>query len=80
MLEKLQTQKKIVGIKQSTKALNQDKIEILFIAEDADHHLIQNMKQLAAVKNVKVVDVDSMRELGKACGIDVGAAVAGILK
>lgn len=80
MLEKLQTQKKIVGIKQSTKALNQDKVETLFVAEDADGHLIQSMRQLAAVKNVKVVDVDSMRELGKACGIDVGAAVAAVLK
>lgn len=80
MLENLEVQNKTVGIKQSTKALNQDKVKTLFVAKDADNYLIENMKQIANDKNVEVVSVDSMRELGKACGIDVGAAVAAILK
>lgn len=80
MLENLEVQNKTVGIKQSTKALNQDKVKILFVAKDADDYLIENMKQIANDKNVEVISVDSMRELGKACGIDVGAAVAAILK
>ncbi|QUH19870.1 ribosomal L7Ae/L30e/S12e/Gadd45 family protein [Alkaliphilus sp. B6464] len=80
MLENLEVQNKIVGIKQSTKALNQDKVKVLFVAEDADNHLLQHMKQIAKEKNVEVVHVDSMKKLGKACGIDVGAAVAAILK
>lgn len=80
MLENLEAQNKIVGIKQSTKALNQDKVKTLFVAEDADNHLIHNMKQIAKERNVEVVSVDSMKKLGKACGIDVGAAVAAILK
>lgn len=80
MLKNLEVQNKTVGIKQSTKALNQDKVKTLFIAEDADNHLIQNMKRIANEKNVEVISVDSMKELGKACGIDVGAAVAAVLK
>lgn len=80
MLEKLLEQNKTVGIKQTTKALVQDKVNILFIAENADKHLIQHMEQTAKEKNVEVVYVDSMKKLGKVCGIDVGAAVAAILK
>lgn len=80
MLEILGVEKKVVGIKQSTKALNQDKVKILFVADDAEHNLIQQLKQVSKEKNVEVVNVDSMKELGKACGIDVGAAVAAVLK
>lgn len=80
MLEKLETQNKTVGIKQSMKALNQDRVAVLFIARDAEDYLVQNMKQIAAGKDVQVVDAASMKELGKACGIDVGAAVAAVLK
>lgn len=80
MLKILSEQNKIVGIKQTTKALNQDKVKTLFVAEDADKHLIQHMEQIAKEKNAEVIHVDSMKNLGKACGIDVGAAVAAILK
>jgi len=31
-------------------------------------------------RNIAVTYVDSMKELGKACGIEVGAATAAILK
>jgi len=81
MLENLlEVKNKTIGIKQSTKALNQDKVKTLFVAEDADNHLVLQMKQIAKEKNVEVVSVDSMKKLGKACGIDVGAAIAAILK
>lgn len=79
-LEVLEVKNKTVGIKQSTKALNQDKVKTLFIAKDADNNLIEHMTQIAKEKNVEVIGVDSMKKLGKACGIDVGAAVAAILK
>ncbi len=80
MLEKLMKENKTVGIKQATKVLTQDKAKILFIAEDADKHLIEHMEEIAKEKGVEVVYVESMKKLGKVCGIDVGAAVATILK
>ena len=73
MLEKLAEQNKVIGIKQTTKALNQDKAKTLFIAEDAEKHLVQHLEQTAKEKNIKIVYVDSMKNLGKACGIEVGA-------
>lgn len=79
MLKLLKGSKKTVGIKQSTKALNNNKVEKLFIAEDADDNLTQNMTQIAKAKSVDINYSYSMKELGEACKIDVGAAVVALL-
>ncbi len=76
----IEERNKVIGIKQTTKALNQDKARVLFISEDAEKHLVEHIEQIAREKNVETVYVDSMKNLGKACGISVGAAVAAILK
>ncbi|MFW5648712.1 MAG: ribosomal L7Ae/L30e/S12e/Gadd45 family protein [Candidatus Alkaliphilus sp. MAG34] len=73
-------QNKIIGIKQTTKALNHNKVKTLFISEDAEKHLVEHIEQIAKEKNIEIVYVDSMKDLGKACGINVGAAVAAVLK
>ncbi|RKD24851.1 50S ribosomal protein L7 [Caminicella sporogenes] len=69
-----------VGTKQSTRALNEDKVATLFVAKDSEQHVVRNIIEIAKEKNVQIVYVDSMKKLGKACGIDVGAATAVILK
>lgn len=76
----IEERNKVIGIKQTTKALNQDKARVLFISEDAAKHLVEHIEQIAREKNIETVYVDSMENLGKACGISVGAAVAAILK
>lgn len=73
-------QNKIIGIKQTTKALNHNKVKTLFISKDAEKHLVEHIEQVAEEKNIEIVYVDSMTDLGKACGINVGAAVAAVLK
>lgn len=80
MLENLQHEKKIIGIKQTAKALKQDKVKTLYVAEDAEAHLIQQLIELAKGKDIDVIKVESMKKLGKACEIDVGAAAAAALK
>ncbi len=80
MLEILQHEKKAVGIKQTTKALKQDIARALYVAEDADAYLIDQLIELARSKQVEVIKIESMKKLGKACGIDVGAAAAAVLK
>lgn len=80
MLENLQHEKKTIGIKQTGKALKQDKVKVLYIAEDAEPHLTQQLVQLAKEKNIEIITVDSMKRLGKACEIEVGAAAAATLK
>lgn len=73
------TKKKVVGIKQTLKAIERGEVSVVFIARDADHHVLKQLHELVAQKNIPVVDVETMLELGRACGIKVGAAVAALL-
>ena len=80
-LSELANQTKIiVGVKQSTKALATDRAKVVFIAKDADPIIIQKVIELANDKRIEIVYVESMKELGRACNIDVGAATAVIEK
>ena len=81
MLENLlKGQNKVIGIKQTVKALNHNKVRTLFVSEDAEKHLVEHIEQIAEEKDVEIIYVDSMKDLGEACGINVGAAVAAILE
>lgn len=66
----------IVGTKQTLKKLESGLISEVFIASDADQRVTAKVVQLCEKSGVRVNYVDSMKELGKACKIDVGAAVA----
>ena len=68
----------IIGTKQSLKALKDDRIKEVIIADDADAYVTGRVVDLANEKQIPVIVVDSMKKLGKACGIDVGAAVVAI--
>ena len=61
-------------------ALAEEKgIETLFLAEDADPRITQPVEALCAEKGVPVRRSGSMKELGRACGIAVGSAVAAVV-
>lgn len=80
-LIELKNQDKLkVGTKQSTRAIMDGKVATLFIARDSEQHVTRSILDAAKEKNVQIVYVDSMKKLGKACGIDVGASTAVILK
>lgn len=70
----------LIGAKQTKKAIQQGKALEVVIAADADEQMKQSLVQLCRNHGVAVIHVDSMNELGKACGIDVGAATAAILE
>ncbi|MCX7921184.1 MAG: ribosomal L7Ae/L30e/S12e/Gadd45 family protein [Clostridia bacterium] len=80
MLENLKSSNKTVGLKQSTKALESGTVKQVYIAQDADERVIRNIKELCQKSSVDIVYVDCMKQLGKACGIEVGAAVVCLLK
>ncbi len=69
-----------VGYKQAIRALNEDKASKVFIAEDSDNHMKDNMENLASQKNTPVFLIPTMKELGNMCSIEVGASCAVILK
>jgi len=80
MLEELKTARKVVGIKQSIRAVKDGSALVAYIAQDADRHVIQQLEALCDEKSIKTVRVNTMEELGKACGIEVKAASAVVLK
>lgn len=81
MLEKLrEAPAKTIGTKQTFKALEKDRAAIVFLAQDAEEHVVSGLKEMCLKKGVQIVPVATMKELGDACGIQVGAASAAILK
>ncbi|OEF97945.1 ribosomal L7Ae/L30e/S12e/Gadd45 family protein [Desulfuribacillus alkaliarsenatis] len=72
--------RRMVGLKQTIKAIeNGEAIEVV-VATDADAKVTNKVIEKCKQKAVKCSYVDSMKQLGIACGIDVGAATVAILK
>lgn len=76
----LKDSKKTVGTKQTLKAVQKGIAIKVFIAKDAEPHVVMPVYDLCLEKNIEVVKVDSMAELGRACGIDVGTASVAIVE
>lgn len=68
-----------IGMKQTLKAVEQGMVKEVFIAKDADPRVTGKITALCKEKSVPFEYVDSMKQLGKACGIEVGAATAAIM-
>lgn len=80
MVSRLETENKIVGIKQVQRALESEKVAIVYIAEDAEENIIDQIVNLCKEHEIPTVSIISKEELGNACGIDVSAATAALLK
>ena len=79
-LEALKTAKRVIGIKQVAKAVKREAATEVFIADDADAKVGEPLETLCTEQNVPVSRVSSMKELGTACNIEVGAATAAAVK
>ena len=75
-----QATKRVVGNKQTAKAIQKGSAKTVYIADDAAVRVVQPLLDACAEAQVDVEKVATMQELGKACGIHVGAATAAILK
>lgn len=69
-----------MGKKQTVTAIKEGKAAVVFLAEDTDDHIKQEIIKISEEKNISIISVDSKLKLGRACGIDVPAACATILK
>ena len=77
--ERLKKAKKTIGTKQTTKAVQKGIARVVYLASDAEKHITGPLLKLCAEKDVEVIMVESMAELGQACGIEVGSASAAII-
>ena len=80
-MEQLRSAKtKIAGTKQVTRALKAGKALRAYVANDADTFIFQQIIRAAEEARVPCVRVDTMKELGIVCGVEVPAAAAAVLK
>ena len=70
----------VVGIKQSKRAVSDGLAKKAFAARNADPDIVLEFEKLCEKKSVELEWVETMEELGNACGINVGAACAVLLK
>ena len=80
MLTEFASAKPVVGIKQSKKAVVSGLAKTAHIAKNADPAITEPFARLCEENGVEIIYADTMEELGEACGINVGAAVAVLLK
>ncbi|WP_306373068.1 50S ribosomal protein L7ae-like protein [Bacillus subtilis] len=69
----------IIGTKQTVKALKRGSVKEVVVAKDADPILTSSVVSLAEDQGISVSMVESMKKLGKACGIEVGATAVAII-
>jgi large subunit ribosomal protein L7A len=79
VLEVLKGSNKAIGIKQTLKAVENKTAKMVFIARDADEKVTGPLKELCMSNSIEIVYADTMKQLGKACGIEVGASAVCVL-
>lgn len=79
MTERLDDDKKVVGVKQVKRAITSSSVSQVYIAEDAEKKVTQDIVLLCQKHEIPIEKVDTMKTLGDACGIDINAATAALL-
>lgn len=75
-MERLQSDDHVVGLKQSKKAIESGRARLVYISKDAEGHITAPVERMCRERGIKVVYAESMKELAKACRVDVPTAVA----
>ena len=78
-MERLKTTAKVVGLQQSKKAVAAQQAKLAYLAEDADAWVKEPFLALCEAQGVEVVLVPGMKELAKACKVEVPTACAVLL-
>lgn len=69
----------VVGAKQLKKALQKGTVQQVFLAQDADPAITEQLETLCRQNSIPLTWVNGMAGLGRACGIEVGAAAAAVI-
>ena len=72
--------KMVVGAKQLKKALHSGRASRVYLARNADPAITEPLEALCQQLHIGYAWVPSMLDLGKQCGIEVGAAAAAAVK
>ena len=70
----------VIGTKQTVRALSEDSVSIIYLADDADEDVMKRIYDAIGEKDVNLVYVPGKQELGRECGIEVPCACAAVLR
>lgn len=79
MMHELSNGSKVVGTKQTLRALEQNEVKALYIANNAEKQVILRVVELAMLKNIPISYVETMKELGNLCNVEVQTATAALI-
>ena len=79
VITELSSQEKVIGVKQSRKAIREGRAKQVYLACDADPAIVDPVAESCAVAGIPVEQSHTMAQLGQACRITVGAAVVAVL-
>ncbi len=76
-----ENKERIIGLKQTLRVIQQDRIAQVFIASDIEDHIINKITASCEEKRIPITVLNlTQKELGRLCQIEVGASVVAIIK
>jgi large subunit ribosomal protein L7A len=76
-----EAKQKIIGLKQTLRAIQQDRVQTVYIADDIDEHIARQITEICRQKEISLVPANiNQKEMGRLCQIEVGAAVVSLVK
>lgn len=79
MITEAEKNRLAVGYKQTLKALSSGKVQKLFVASDVLSSMLDEIEEVSQNSGCETYYIPTKRELGKMCGIHVGASCAAVL-
>lgn len=79
MLTELASQEKVIGVKQSRKAVREGRAKRVYLACDADPAITEPVAVSCEAAGIPVETEHTMAQLGRACRITVGASAVAVL-
>ena len=71
---------RVVGVRQTLRAIREKEAEMVFVAMDADARMRQQVEREAGENGVPLQMIATMEELSSLCRVDVPSAAAAVLK
>lgn len=71
---------RVVGRRETLKVIQRGRAISVFAARDANPAILLEVEEHCRIHQVPVTFVESMRELGQLCGIEVDAACAALVR
>ena len=75
----LKSQQILIGMNQCTEAVAVGKVKKAYVAKDAAAHVREPFENLCTEHDIPITYYDTKQQLGRACGIDVGATCVVVL-